>query len=572
MVFSNITEKLNYPKKYKSKLSTVHSEVINYAIAHFQDNTQFKKILIECLNVASYLVLTNSTLPKQGIVEYLLERVYVIPEDDIQDVVADLYIQYRSIKWDLQEVESVKKQDAVVVAASFSKIADTAIDSGPPTPKEALYVKLPSIPQFDINDMWLSTAVGQYIYQIPKTLPAIPTVQAEVSATTNPDAMTAADLLKLFPDHLIRTRNPLLYERVDSIEYDDELGCIIPIDGFTSGQVRDNIIKYPHIFQVKKLIDGKCKGFYSTLEVDGDLHDILSVWDTLPESKLIPKKSEWIKEYIVRRYLLERDIKHIKHKYPMYGELQPFLTLFAPPEFYKDNGYTDMVELARDCVKSRVQYKQSMNPIIAASKIGAYCNQNFCPYTGHCIKPECTMACVEYGEMTYLLERNGIEKTNSVFNRSPKILRDGMSVLHESEGKLTYLVSDHVKETSDLLSYLAICENWYGNRLHCCVYHLDFYKFLEQTQKSWSMTSMPDDLEYSQIWMNSAKILVISNFEFVQFKDFQAQTMLNIINSRMNDGKTTILVGPPLASLVGVNGSVFFARLRDMLGKAVHRT
>jgi hypothetical protein len=111
-------------------------------------------------------------------------------------------------------------------------------------------------------------------------------------------------------------------------------------------------------------IDGKQCSFYSHIEIDGKLVNILDIWDELPESQIIPKQADFIKEYVVRRYLLERDIDGIKHKYPMFGDLDPFLTLPLTIADYKDFGYTDAVKLARQCVASRVNYKVSRNPIV----------------------------------------------------------------------------------------------------------------------------------------------------------------------------------------------------------------
>ena len=66
-----------------------------------------------------------------------------------------------------------------------------------------------------------------------------------------------------------------------------------------------------------------------------------------------------LKEYVIRRYLLERD-NGVEHKYKLRGNLQPYITLFAPPEFYN----TDPVELARTAVKARVEFLRSRNPYL----------------------------------------------------------------------------------------------------------------------------------------------------------------------------------------------------------------
>lgn len=146
--------------------------------------------------------------------------------------------------------------------------------------------------------------------------------------------------------------------------FDENLGVILPINGFTYDQIRENIIKYPHFYKLKRKINNNFVSFYSNIEIDNSLHDTLEVWDSLPDSKLIPKTTEFIKEYVVRRYLLERDIYKIKHKYPIFGNIDPFLTLFTTPADYIQFGFSDTEYIAKQCVISRVNYLQTRNPVL----------------------------------------------------------------------------------------------------------------------------------------------------------------------------------------------------------------
>ena len=194
--------------------------------------------------------------------------------------------------------------------------------------------------------------------------PEIPTKQNEISCTTNVDKMSAKDLCRLFPNRLIQTRAGSLYEYTPTLTYNESLGNVIPVYGYTDKQLIDNLIRYPHLFKLMRKIDDEFVSFYSHIEIDGELHRISDVWSTLPESKVIPFSQEYIKEYVVRRYLLERDISHIIHKYPMYGTLDPFLTLFMPASMYVSFGYRNTLDIAKQCVQSRVSYKQSRNPVL----------------------------------------------------------------------------------------------------------------------------------------------------------------------------------------------------------------
>ena len=179
----------------------------------------------------------------------------------------------------------------------------------------------------------------------------------------------------------------------------------------------------------------------------------------------------------------------------------------------------------------------------------------------------CDNACPILAETSYLLERNHILPDSSVFNAPQKSIDAALSIIHKSSKRLGVLETDSTISSSNLITYCAICENWYGNRLHCSVYHLQFSSYLENLQKSWSAKNPIESLEYEQIWLSSAKVLVISNLDYVQFKDFQAQTLLNILHNRENSGLTTIIVTPKINTLIG--SGLFFSRLQSIMKGAV---
>ena len=130
----------------------------------------------------------------------------------------------------------------------------------------------------------------------------------------------------------------------------------------------DNIIKYPHFEGLVR--QGRLKGttryvdFWKYIEINGELYKTKDIWEELDDTKRLPKVKAVMEDYVVRRYLLERDLKGIDHKYKLFGELDPYLTLFMPSENYIQLGYTDVIDIAKQCVKSRVSYKLSRNPVI----------------------------------------------------------------------------------------------------------------------------------------------------------------------------------------------------------------
>lgn len=190
---------------------------------------------------------------------------------------------------------------------------------------------------------------------------------------------------------------------------------------------------------------------------------------------------------------------------------------------------------------------------------------NKCIFTGHCIKTTCDQSCPAYVESSYLLERNGIGLNSGVFHTDPDLLKKYSKLVDDAEGKLLTITSKNTNSTAETIVYCGICKYWKGSRLHTPVYNLKLSQYLDGVQNSWSNTSNLDDLEYQKIWVSKAKLLVISNIDYVNFKDFQCQTLLSLLQTRDKPDMGTIIVSPPIQSLVG--GGLFFGRLQETLGR-----
>lgn len=191
-----------------------------------------------------------------------------------------------------------------------------------------------------------------------------------------------------------------------------------------------------------------------------------------------------------------------------------------------------------------------------------------CIFTAHCIEPFCDKSCPALVETSYLLERNEISMDSEVFRSSDKDIKKMLDLLDSSKGStVTYVVPPNLatSKVAELLTYCAICTNWKGNQLHCNVYNLKFSKYLDDLKKSWSLKSEPESLEYSRIWCESSKILIISNIDYISFGDFESQTLLNILQSRLNSNFTTIVISPQLSDLVGKSTSMFFNIMKRQL-------
>lgn len=376
--FTQLPDKLIYPARIRAKLSTLHSDVITYVVSNFKNTAKYKRQVVDTLNTISVYIKNNDALPSDWSVSNPLTNLELLDSSFCEDTLGNLCIKVKDIIWDVQESETDEQisTDTVVTAKTSSE--DTVTSSkvvnvkpkrdigvvASPTPKENLYIKPPTIPQFDASKPWLQSQLNQNVYTIYESLPIIPVNQSQISVTTDVSKMTIMDMMKLYPNHFIRTRAATMYENHNGLTLDDDIGIILPIVGFSPTQVKDNIIKYPHIYKLTRYMNNKFTSFYSNIEIDGELHDTLSIWDSLPDSKKMPRNSEFIKEYVVRRYLLERDILGVEHKYPLFGTLEPFLTLFTTSDDYIRLGYTDVTDIAKQCVISRVSYKRSRNPIL----------------------------------------------------------------------------------------------------------------------------------------------------------------------------------------------------------------
>ena len=373
--FTHIPDKLKYPPNIRGKLSTYHSQVVTYVSSHFKRTYKYRQTVVDVMNTISYMMLSGDAIPPSWSPDSPLDNLAIIEDDICKAVLGEMYLSDKYITWDVEESDvddrpatfnTLKSADVptspVYRAPAVKQVTAATVVN--PTPKEDLYIRPPVVPQFDTAKPWRSAFIGGERYTIYSSLPEIPKKQNEISVTTDVNKMTSVDLMKLYPNRHIRTRSPAMYEPIPGIEYDEVLGLILPIAGYTSDQVRENIIKYPHIFKLTRVVDDEIVSLYATIEIDGVLHKVSDVWDTLPEAAVIPRSSEFVKEYVVRRYLLERDVSGIVHKYPMYGSLDPFLTLFTTSDEYIKLGYSNTEDIAKQCVKARVSYKQTRNPVL----------------------------------------------------------------------------------------------------------------------------------------------------------------------------------------------------------------
>ena len=346
---------------------STHAALVSSAIQIYTGSRRCKSDIIKMLNLTSYYIITDGNIGSIWNPAHMFEIDADDDPSDLQNTLKDLYVSVSDVTWDISPIvpdaTSVVTSDLPTLDSSPLIPADALYE--PRTPKSHLYLGGATFPQFDFNKPWVQAKVNGEPYAIYTSLPEVPTNQSEITVTTNPDILTDTDRMKLYPNCVIHTRAAVFYERMNQFEYDDALGLIFPILDFTVEEIKDNIIKYPHLYNLTRLMNNELQPFYAALEVDGELLDVKNkeVWDSIPDLTRLPFNVEFLKEYVIRRYILERDIKQKVHKYPMFGSLEPFITMFMPSVEYEKRGY-DSHEVARLCVESRVSYLRSRNPIL----------------------------------------------------------------------------------------------------------------------------------------------------------------------------------------------------------------
>lgn len=379
--FTSISESYKIKSIYKSALNNVYSNFILYVKGTYDGTAKYKRQAVKILNILTYAAYTSTTLPYSWNMNIPFVNIPDIPDDELEESLGDIYLTPEAIEWDLDvvnapmaEMPTVDTTKVVATADTLPKVPNDILMgnrnnvSYRPSQLSDVSIKPPEIPQFDTSRIWKQKMCGSDLLTIYTTLPEIPKVQRDISITTDINRLTNHDLINLYPNRILQTRASIMYIPQDNLPYDNDLGVIIPIDGYTLEQCKENIIKYPHFYKLARYDaswpdNNGFRGFYSFMEIDGELIDTLEVWSSLEIAKKIPTTTEYIKEYVVRKYLLDRDIGHKKFKYPLFGTLDPFLTLFMPASDYQKYGY-DIIETAKACVNSRISFKQSRSPIL----------------------------------------------------------------------------------------------------------------------------------------------------------------------------------------------------------------
>lgn len=472
--------------------------------------------------------------------------------------------------------EIVAQKNSTVSASGVNNISQSSDSvqrefTGYKSTLEDIDLEFRSFPVRDLSKLWGTCYddCGREM-KVYYSHPIIPTKQNEITITTPYDQISDMDLLKLFPDHFIRTRLDIMYEPQEGFTVHPKLGFIPKISGFTEEQVIDNIIKYPRFCHIFRMIDDpdrfrgeKRISFISRIEVDGELLRLKEAINTVEDMKNLPDINVFYYDYIMRRYLLERDYHTLEHKYPLDGYLQPFTVLFMTPEEYAELGYTDALDLAKQCVKHRVQFYQSIHPLTKMrfsseqTSIPESIEKRDCIFAETCNKVRCDYTCGQDVMYNYIWKKSGIRKIEDRYDESQLI--EDFNMLSKYAGDLVCIETpDVIKKTSEY-TYIYACKL---RGVNANLVHISYSAYIQQIRDSWTYGGT-EELEHLQLRLRKWTVAIISGIDYCMFKDFEAQTLLNIIDTRRLAGLTTIILTRSLTNIHG--NSIFLSPLKEQL-------
>lgn len=377
--FTEIPERLKYSAKYQGVLSSLHSDIICRVAETFSGSQSEKHAITDILNYVSYMYYRDGRLPDNWDIEDMFNSISYVEPYKLKSVLGETFIRYSDISWN---IEPVLVSDSTPPASSdhkLSKISDfkaTSVNtvltfnsiSKEISTVSDISLYGPIIPRIDTSKIYTRASIDGTVYCIYHSLPEIPSKQCEISLTTDPNTLSDFDYLSLYPNTVLKVRNSEMYKEYDGLYNHPILGVIFPIENFTQDQIIDNIVRYPNVEDIFRVgtVAGNKKfiTFGKYIEIDGKLELTKNVWDGFKNIKNIPKTKEFIQEYVVRRYILEKEINNIQHNYEMFGILDEYLSLFMPSSEYAALGYTDALGIAKKCVLSRISYISSRNPVL----------------------------------------------------------------------------------------------------------------------------------------------------------------------------------------------------------------
>lgn len=189
-----------------------------------------------------------------------------------------------------------------------------------------------------------------------------------------------------------------------------------------------------------------------------------------------------------------------------------------------------------------------------------------CIYSSFCNSASCDMSCVKNIMSQLLMDKSDLSFASNVLDISSSKKQKCWNIIQKSFGKVSTIIHKNSSIEADIYTFSAICKMCVGHGSTVSVYHLKFTKYIQQLRDSWSL-GISDRLRETQAFISSSSVLIISGLDYINHKEFECQTLLNIFSDRLKTNKATIVVVNDVNALSG--SGPFFIPLKERIKEAV---
>lgn len=179
-----------------------------------------------------------------------------------------------------------------------------------------------------------------------------------------------------------------------------------------------------------------------------------------------------------------------------------------------------------------------------------------CKRCGGSVK--CDGTCIDEATSSNLLEKNDITKKNkSVFKMKSADLKRYNQIIDialECGFCHEYPADNSSIALADNITYCAISRFHSKSGMHINVYNLHFGEYTQAVRESWN-GNISKDLELIDYCIDNSAFLVISGTDYMTFREYESQRLLQIIEKRRRSGRSTVLLLKNSKSLIKSGGT-----------------
>lgn len=186
-----------------------------------------------------------------------------------------------------------------------------------------------------------------------------------------------------------------------------------------------------------------------------------------------------------------------------------------------------------------------------------------CPFSAICIQSMCDLSCPKNAMSDLMFSKSRIDKMSKVYQVNQLNKRKCADLIASTPAggiKCIESVNNYDKDTNlvaDTLVFVGICDNCLQHGSSISVYHLKFSTYIQDLRDSWS-NGLSSSLKDIQSIILNCKLLIISGLDYIQFKDYECQILLNLLDNRTRIDQKTVIVVHSIESLSGT-GTFFNA-------------